>query len=144
MTADDLLKALYGVAIAALGIVSIVLGVVARYVPDMIRTFLEGRKLISLERAGNISARATEESSRSGNWSPSGKQHAAQELLKSIAPNAVGKVDAAQLEQVVKAGVQSMRASMPTTDGILPIPVTVVGSSIPPAPKMPKGFGGET
>ena len=132
MTADDLLKALYGVAIAALGLVSIAVGVVARYLPDMIRTYLEGRKLISLERAGNISARASEEAGRSG-WTGATKQEAAQELVKSIAPNAAGKVDAAQLANVVKAGVAQMRASVPTSI----VPPTI--EALRP-PKVPGGM----
>jgi hypothetical protein len=123
MTADDLLKALYGVAIAALGIVSIVLGVVARYVPDMIRTFLEGKKLISLERAGNISARAAEEHGRSESWNGTAKQAAAQELVRSIAPNAAAKIGVRELTDVVKAGVQQMRASVPTSFAPPPIDI---------------------
>ena len=115
MTADDLLKALYGVAIAALGLVSIAVGVIARYLPDMIRTYLEGRKLISLERAGVISARASEENGRDARWSGQTKQARAETLVKSIAPNAASKVGGDELANVVKAGVAQMRASVPTS-----------------------------
>ena len=132
MTADDLLKALYSVGIAALGIVSIVLGVVARYTPEIISTILERSKLISLDRAGAIAARASEEHGRSEGWGGPAKQSAAQALVKSIAPVATARIDSRELADVVKAGVQQMRASIPTPEGLTPIPVTVV-SSVPPS-----------
>lgn len=135
MTADDLLKALYGVGIAALGLVTLVLGVITRYVPDMIRTFLETRKLISLERAGIIASRSVEaRTTRGEKMSSDQKSSAAVAIVNSIAPNAAGKTDNALIADVVEASVVQMRQSLPNPELSPDIRV------IPLPPRVPEGL----
>lgn len=130
MTAE-LLQALYGAGIAALGLVSIVLGVVARYVPEMIRTYLESKRLISMREAGTLAAQAVEERARGEHLSGTQKAVAAARIVQSIAPVATAKVAATQLDDVVHAGVAALRLSVPE-------PHIQLISKIPPPPRNPE------
>lgn len=120
MTLDELLKAFYGVGTAALAILTAGLGVIAYHTPNIIRTWLEKNKLVNLERAGAISARSSEENGRASGWSGDTKAVQAMALVKSIAPHAASKVDARELADVVKAGVQQLRVSVPTPSSAPP------------------------
>lgn len=112
---EELLTALYGAGLAALAVVTAVLGVLLRYTPDIVRTFLEKTRLINLERAGTMAVRAVAERTRE---EPTiAKAETAAQIVKSIAPDAVAKSNA-QVSDVVKASVAHRRASMPTPDAM--------------------------
>lgn len=111
MTADALLAALYGAGVAALSLVTIVLGVMARYAPDVIRTFLEGRKLLSLERASALATRAVEEHARANPLRGEDKAQAAQGIVRALAPIAANGADETQIADIVSANVAKLRAA---------------------------------
>lgn len=111
---DELIAAFYGVGVAAAALLTMIFGVLLKFAPDIIRTWLERNKLISLEQAGNIATKAVQERSWGADWSAESKEDAARQIVKSLVPSAVKTTDVSRVSDVVKAGVQNIRMSVPT------------------------------
>lgn len=133
MTVDAAVSGLYVAALVAL---AGVLGIIGKRAGSFIDRWFDVKEKELLRATGADAAILAEvEGQKTGAKGPEklelARQHVAS-MLPSATPQAV--------DTAISVGVAKLKTSLPSADLLHPIPVTVVGSSIPPPPKVPGGM----
>lgn len=124
----EIQTALYGVGVAALVALASVFAVLGRRVAQYIDKLFDAKERELLRQDGIDAAFAAEEIGRREGKTGNEKLAIARNVMESLRPSATP----AAKDNAILAGVAKMRASVPNADALHPVPVTVVGSSLPP------------
>lgn len=128
--------ALSGLYIAGLLALAGVLTVIGKRAGSYIERWFDQKEKELLRQTGADAAIVAEvEGQKTGAKGPE-KLELARQHVASILPGATPQA----VDTAISVGVAKLKASVPSADLLHPIPVTVVGSSIPPPPKVPGGM----